>query len=67
MRSIRNNIEDIGGWRGEVSWGKLEWEMNHERLWTQKQTEGLGEVGVRGAWWWVLRRAHIAWSTGFGA
>ena len=27
-------MEDIGRKRGEVSWGKLEGEMNHERLWT---------------------------------
>ena len=26
-------MEDIGRWR-EVSWGKLEEETNHERLWT---------------------------------
>ena len=34
MWSIRNNTEDMGRWRREGSWGKLEGEMNHERLWT---------------------------------
>ena len=46
-------MEDMGRWRGEVSWGKLEGETNHERLWTlRKKTEvfgegsgGLGEFG----------------------
>ena len=32
--NIRNNMEDTGRWKGEVSWGKSEGEMNHERLWT---------------------------------
>ena len=35
-------MEDMGRWRGDGSWGKLEGERNHERLWTQKQTEGFG-------------------------
>ena len=46
--------------------------MNHERLWTLKNNlrvlKGRGggwEIG--GARWWVLWRAHIAWSTGCGA
>ena len=26
----------MGRWRGEGSWGKLEVETNHERLWTLK-------------------------------
>ena len=34
--SIRNNREDMGRRRGEVSWGKSEGEVNHERLWTLK-------------------------------
>ena len=32
--NIRNNTEVIGSWRGEMSLGKLEGKMNHERLWT---------------------------------
>ena len=27
-------MEDMRRWRGEVSWGKSEGEMNHERPWT---------------------------------
>ena len=30
-------MEDMGRWRGEGSWGKLEGEVNHERLWTLKK------------------------------
>ena len=29
-------MEDKGRWRGEGSWGKLEVEVSHERLWTLK-------------------------------
>ena len=29
-----------------MSWGKSEEETNHERLWTQKQTEGFGGEGM---------------------
>ena len=29
-------MEDMGRWRGEGSWRKLEGEVNHERLWTLK-------------------------------
>ena len=52
--SIRNNTEDIGRWRGEVSWGKSEGERNHERLRTLRNklrvlewvgNGGLGEPG----------------------
>ena len=32
--SIRNNMEDSRRRKGKVNWGKLEWELNHERLWT---------------------------------
>ena len=34
--SIRNNRENMGRWRREGSWGKLEGEVNNERLWTLK-------------------------------
>ena len=51
MWSIRNNKEDIGRWRGEVGWGKLEGETNHERLWTlRNKMRVLEGNGVRG---WV--------------
>ena len=43
----RYNMEDIGRWRGEVSWGKLEGETNHERLWTLRNKLRVLE-GVRG-------------------
>ena len=40
----------MGRWRGEVSWGKLEREMNHERLWTLRNKlramEGRGHGGL---------------------
>ena len=43
MWSIRNNAEDIGRWRGEVSWGKSEAEMNHEILRNKLRVlEGMG-------------------------
>ena len=65
---ITNNRVDMGRWRGEGSWGKLEGEVNHERLWTPKNNlrvlKGPGWE-VEGARWWVLGR--IAWSTGCGA
>ena len=32
--SIRNKTKDIRRRKGKVNWGKLEGEMNHERLWT---------------------------------
>ena len=67
MWSIRNNMEDIGRWRGEGSWGKSEAETNHERLWPLRNKLEGRRVGVGWAWWWVLRRAHIAWSTECGA
>ena len=55
--------------KGGVNGGKPEGEMNHERLWTMSNKlrvlEGRG-VGVGRAWWWVLRRARIAWSIGCG-
>ena len=47
-------MEDTGSWRGEVSWGKLEGETNHERLWTLRNKlkgfgwekgQGFGEPG----------------------
>ena len=31
-------MEDIGRWRGEGSWEKLEGEMHHKRLWTLKNS-----------------------------
>ena len=34
----------------EGSWGKLEREMNHERLWTLRNKQGLGGEGGGG---WV--------------
>ena len=70
MLSIRNNMEDMGRWRGEGSWGKLEGEMNRERQWTLKINLRVLEgwrVGSWGTRWWVLERARIAWSTGCGA
>ena len=46
---IRNNMENIGRRRGEVSWGKLEGETNLERLWTLRNKmrvlEGRGVEG----------------------
>ena len=48
--SIRNNMEDIRRRKGKVNWGKSEGEMNHERLWTRKQTGGFGGEGAGG---WV--------------
>ena len=44
--SIRNNMEDTGRWRGEVRWGKLERETNHERLWTLRNKLRVLGVGV---------------------
>ena len=54
---------------GEGSWGKLEGEVNYERLWPLKNNlRGFKswdwEVGETR--WWVLERAWIAWSTGCG-
>ena len=44
-------MEDIERWRGEVSWGKLEGETNHERLWTlRNKLRVLERRGVEG---WV--------------
>ena len=45
---------DFGNWRGEVIWGKLEGEMNHERLWTLRNNlrvlegQGGGRLGEPG-------------------
>ena len=44
-------MEDMGRWRGEGSWGKLEGEMNHERLWTLKNN--LRVLKGRGVGGWV--------------
>ena len=48
----------------------MEGEENHERLWTLKNNlrvlKGWGGWEVGGTRWWVLGRAHIAWSTGCG-
>ena len=44
----RNNMEDMGRWRGEVNWGKLEEEMNHERLWSLRNK--LRVLEGRGVW-----------------
>ena len=44
--SIRNNMEDMGRWKGEGSWGKLEVKMDHERLWTLRDNWGFWRGGV---------------------
>ena len=47
-------MEDIGKWRGEGSWWKLEREMKHERLWTLRnklrvlEWRGLGGMDETG-------------------
>ena len=47
-------MEDTGRWRGEVSWGKLEQETNHERLWTLETLRNkLRVLNGRGFWVWV--------------
>ena len=47
MWSIRNNTEDMGRRRGDVSWGKSEGETNHERQWTlRNKLRVLGEGWV---------------------
>ena len=46
--SIRNNMEDIGRWEGEVSWGKSERETNREKLWTLRNKLRVLEEGRRG-------------------
>ena len=48
--SIRNNTEDMGRWRGEGSWGKLEGEMNHESLWTLRNKLRVLEGKEVGGW-----------------
>ena len=48
--SITNNTEDMGRWRGEGSWGKLEGEVNHERLWTLKNNLRVLKGRGLGAW-----------------
>ena len=50
MWSIRSNTEDMGRWRGEVSWGKLEGEVNHEGLWTLKNNLRVLEEKRAGVW-----------------
>ena len=40
-------MEEIERRKGKVSWGKLEGETNHERLWTLRDKQGFG-VG----WGW---------------
>ena len=44
--SIRNNTEDTGRWRGEVSWEKLEGKTNHERWWTLRNKLRVLEGGL---------------------
>ena len=43
-------MEDVRRRKGKVNWGKLEGEMNHERLWTLRNKlrvlEGSGGEGV---------------------
>ena len=48
MWSITNNMEDIGRWREEVRWGRLEGATDHERLWTLRNKLRVLEGGVRG-------------------
>ena len=49
MWSIRKKTEGTGTWRGEVSWGKAEREMNNERLWTLRNNlRVFEERGIRG-------------------
>ena len=71
LTCIKNNMEDMRRRKGEVNWGKSEGEMNHERLWTERLTEGFGvgggKVGGGVSLMVVLWKAHIAWSTGCGA
>ena len=43
-------MEDIGRWRREGSWGKLEGETNHERLWTLRNTLRVLEGRRVGGW-----------------
>ena len=50
MWSIRNNMEDTGRWRGKVSWGKLEGETNHDRLWTLRNKLKVLEGRRMGSW-----------------
>ena len=45
--SVRSNVVDIGRWKGEVSWGKLEGETNHEKLWTLRNKLRVGGEGDR--------------------
>ena len=75
---IRNNKEDMGTWRREGSWGKLEGEMNHERLWTLKNNLRVLEGRAVGGWvslvvgimqgtycmeHWVLYANNESWNT----
>ena len=40
----------MGSWKGEGSWGKLEGEVNHERLWTLKNNLRVLEGRAVGGW-----------------
>ena len=56
-------MEDKGRWRGEGSWGKLEGEMNHKRLWTlENNLSGLSglKVGVSGGGYYRGHGLHGA-------
>ena len=74
--NIRNNTEDIGRWRGEGSWGKLEGKLIHERLWTLKNNlrvlKGVGGwvslvVGIKEGTFcmehWELYVNNESWNT----
>ena len=58
-------MEDMGRKRAEGSWGNLEGEVNHERLWTLKYNlrvlKGQGwEVGVPGGGYYRGHGLHGA-------
>ena len=57
LRSIGNNVEDIGRWKGEECWGKPEGERNHEKLWTLRNK--LRILEGRGLWGWVSQVVGI--------
>ena len=51
--NIRDNMEDIRRRKEKVNWGKLEREMNNERLWTLRNKQGfrgrkVGRLGEPG-------------------